>query len=388
MRTDTEARRGFTLVELLVVIAIIGILAGMTLAGVSRYMQTARMGRLQATFSNLNTLLTDYYAANDTFPPAYGYVNFEMRDTPIDCPPDADPSNDVTALEDPSCLDPDDPAHYSLLSYMDYLGQMNNFDLYDPFTEQTGYDTNADNYIDDMEYSPQKTDGTSEIDSLGNVLGLFDSTDPLSRTEAFKSAMILNSPRPLLYFPVNRRQAERVAKEWFEYADDNQNNDDNFWNDNPRPENFFDVTANDSILELLSEGRPLGDVDDAGDADFPPTKYDAFVLMSIGPNLDTYGFLREMPLVIDNENPQMIDFINGAYAPELRYHIFAMLVYIMASRDANQNGKLDFDFIARKGEEGSELFDSDGDTIPDKKLNMLFDMKNLDGPGPVIFVSE
>ncbi|MBI3119761.1 MAG: type II secretion system protein, partial [Candidatus Hydrogenedentes bacterium] len=66
-------RRGFTLIELLTVIAIIAILAGLTMTVLPRMREKAKITKIKGTMANLNTALTNYFATNNSYPPAYGY---------------------------------------------------------------------------------------------------------------------------------------------------------------------------------------------------------------------------------------------------------------------------------------------------------------------------
>ena len=104
LHADRRGRKGFTLVELLTVIAIIGILAGLTAAGLSRAMFSARMTDMENRMGNVRDLLIDYYTENGTFPPAYGYVQTDIRDEDVDCLLDGNPANDETPRENPTCL--------------------------------------------------------------------------------------------------------------------------------------------------------------------------------------------------------------------------------------------------------------------------------------------
>jgi general secretion pathway protein G len=70
----------FTLIELLVVMAVIGVLAAITLAGLSGAQGKAVRDRTRAEVAALSNAIERYKAQNDTYPPpqggANGYLNF------------------------------------------------------------------------------------------------------------------------------------------------------------------------------------------------------------------------------------------------------------------------------------------------------------------------
>lgn len=366
MQTDRRVRRGFTLIELLTVIAIIGILAGLTAAGLTRAIHQARMTEMYNRMGNVEDLLYIYYTENGTFPPAYGYINPDTRDVAVDCLLDGDPTNDLTPREDPTCLNPTNVAppdaedlpraHFFLSSYMRELGQANNKDLYDPWSDS--YDTDGDGRISYLEYLPLEDrelhpedilyeDGT--IAARNNPSGeLRTSAPPVDEIQELLNADM----RPFIYIPVNRRQAERVGQWYFDNLGANPIPDE--------PDDAGDI--NDTLQEDLANFSAANEF-----SEIPPGKYDAFVLMSVGPSNNTYGLLRELT--------NMVDVVNN-YPQNYRYHILGHLLYFMMTRDADDNGKFDFTFEGRK------------DLDSDEQLYFLPDPNFIAAPGPPTVVSS
>jgi len=156
---------------------------------------------------------------------------------------------------------------------------------------------------------------------------------------------------------------KKVSKEWIrewetEYASNSDENNP-LTLGGPRPNDQNDVNG---TLQSMN---------------FPPARYDAYVLVSVGPTLDTRG------LVYDTINNGLIDI--SEYQPNYRYHVAAMASYFMLTRDLNirttggeieGDGELDFDFNSRN--KGQQKFLDNG-------------FPTMEGPGvagPLIFKSE
>jgi len=94
---------------------------------------------------------------------------------------------------------------------------------------------------------------------------------------------------------------------------------------------------------------------------FPPPKYDAFVLISIGPKEGTFGILPS-----DESGTDM-------------YHKLALRAYYLATRDINNggegNGVLDFDFRARTKQDESKILEDEA-----LGLGLLPNGQPLEGP--------
>ena len=217
--------------------------------------------------------------------------------------------------QDPAVLT---DAHHELRPYMYMIGQFNNRDLYDNFARS--FDADDDGSIGPLEYQPPGI--KAGPNSFTFATTLYDGSGA--------GSLLQQTERPLIYIPVNLRQVEEAARFWYQ-----QNPND------PRP--------ND--LSIFNQMR------------FPPATYNAFVLMSVGPNENTFGLLP--------------DSVSGSFNPRYTYHILGIMAYFMATRDADDNGLLDFEYRARTREGEAK-----------NPNNLLPDPQRQNGQGPVIFVAE
>lgn len=310
-------QRGFTLLELLTVIAIIAILASMIFVAGSRALERAKLRRMHNAMLQIRTIMTAYYTESNTYPPAYGYVPWDMRE--------ADPSDHPNNV------------YYFLKPYMVSLRSYDDQSLYDEFSES--YDTNRDGRIGLLEYSPigDKKLDTQRVDF---PLTLYNGSNLPNQVQK----QLDTTRRPFIYIPVNSRQFKKARRYWIENGD-------------------FLATTWDYNNQELSQ------------ISFPPSEYDAFVLISVGPGGSTFGLL---PDPIGTESAR--DF----------YYITAMRAYFLATRDLNDNGELDFDFTARS-ERGEAKFDRDHPYMVNLESgqrpcnNQLPDPKAPNGYGPYIF---
>jgi len=362
MISHAKRTSGFTLIELLVVIAIIGILAGFIAVGLPRVLTSAKLAKLDNVFLQVRNVLTEYYVDHGSYPPGYGYLDrnaVEYLRNSLDI--------DITgySLDQINDLQTDTnvqgtgrrvrPVHTR--PWMDFLGLHNNDDMLDLFS--IAYDTDADAEISRLEFTPagRLSDPANQSYAFdGNYYEVYgghnDAGVLLSdRNEQLDS----QGPRPLLYFPINTRQFRKVAAGWYDQAaaDSERTQSD------PRPDDS-DLGANPALL----------------DTSFPPPNYDAYVLISVGPNIHTGGLIYELT------NNSDCDMCLGEYgSPAYYYHILGMAAYFMASRDGESggqgDGELDFDYRARttRGQ-----VDSDSNYLPDRGRQRA--------PGPVIFVGE
>lgn len=284
---NVRARRGFTLVELLVVIAIIATLASFLAVAAPRVLESAKLRKLESNALNLRTSLTQYYTQEKSYPAGYGFVSKNFRE-------DNDPSDNP------------DASFYHLRPYTSLLRLQNVDELDDNFSDGTETLRPFNNEIGILEYLPV---GITEAVSLyqqfpqNRYEGPGVSPSPDVAQDLAKQ--LERTSRPMVYIAVNVRQFNRARAYWVEngawFADR--------WN--PSDPNFPQIT-------------------------FPPPTYDAYVLISVGPGGSTYGILPE-PLGTEPERDL--------------YHITALRAYFLATRDLNNNGVLDFDFDARKGDE-------------------------------------
>ena len=362
MTPPLKQTRGFTLIELLVVIAIIGILAGFLAIGLPRALEAAKIAKVENTFLQLRNILTEYLVDHGTYPPAYGYLDRDavefMRQQGTDI-----------ALLQIGALNQLQTTGTSLFQprplytrpWMAYVGQHNNLDLYDPFS--IAFDTDRDGDISRLEYAPfgslddsaQNFSFPTALYDPNNVAGVLQGD--LERQ--FDSQGL----RPILYFPINKRQFRKVAAEWLR----NDRAD-------PRP--------NDSALvngTLMAQR-------------FPPPSYDAYVLISVGPTANTWKLITDFK---DSRDPKVWNRLDpGNYAPAYYYHVLGMAAYFMATRDAENygqgpegDGELDFEFRARtrrgQVESGTKL-----SPPPGRNSNDLPAPGWRKNAGPNIFVGE
>ena len=334
MFTSRHKRAGFTLIELLVVIAIIMILAGLTAAVLPGVLKRAKMARLKSTFMDLRTALAQYYTDHDTYPPAYGYL-VRMRNP-------ADPSQFIVVQNHKP--------------FMVYLERHEDFEVYENFTDG-GADTERNNDISRFEYSPVGNLSVTDPSAtyvMGFTTDIFQdlsnwNSEALSVRQEL-DAMDDRSARPLIYVPIYSRYHRRVAQYWI--------NNDDAGGDNPRPNDLAaGDTGNVELQQLV----------------FPPPRYDSYILMSIGPDGTTAG----MVYAGNTAEFNLGDYVTAGPNGDLSYHFLGHAIYFMATRDADGNKQLDFDYEARTTR-GEAQFE--GNNLPDPLRPR--------GGGPMIFVTK
>lgn len=318
---------GFTLIELLTVIAIITILTGLTAVVLSRAREKARIARSEAALNGLRTEFVAYSTKhNESFPPAYGYLLEPWKET-------------LPAAQ-----------QYCLRPYMALLGHFREDGLYDEFS--VSYDTDRNKMIGLLEYSPLGT-------KTGPDEYTFDNT--LFAGPRAPQGEEFDGKRPYVYIPVNKAQAKKVAKYYYRVALTDGRVDDGM---NAR---VWDSTADE--LQGLR---------------FPPPRYDAFVLIGVGPAGNTWGVADPDPAV--GEPPEDDPAI---------YHIRALRAYFLATRDANENMKPDFDLRNRTGAGGEDAspasYADKGFPVAQYPLLCLLPVQAAGeeaAPGPIIYVYE
>ena len=325
---DRPRERGVTLVELLVAIAIIGILASMIVVSLPRGpgRRPTKLSNLKNVQNQIRSEATAYlsFSGRDSYPPRYGYKQWNVAEG--------------TTVENEL---------YHLEPYLAHLKRAGIFDLYDPFGSDT-HDTDKDGEISLLEFSP-----------FGSQNDQFDITYPDTLYDGAslggEVATQLGEHRPLVYIPVDSEQAKKVAQ-YFSLVAEAGDVEEGFYARRWRPTEMF-----------ASGPNPIAGLE------FPPPRYDDFVLISMGPYEDAGGLLAE--------DPDFMSDLAGISDGGDVYHILALRAYFLATRDVNGNGFLDFDFNARsKNKEG------DPASYPGyeaNNLNLLPDGSN--GGGPVIY---
>lgn len=288
-------QRGFTLIELLTVIAIIALLAGMTAAILPRVLEKAKLSSLDNDILQIRTGLVSYFADHkDSFPPAYGYIKWEAKDKP------------VPAVSD-----------YLMEPYMSAIGMYNEPKLLDRFSDS--FDGNRDGKIDLLEFMPigikNPIKDTVQFKPDNGIYGIHN----VDYAEVLGAISKGGAKRPFYYVPVNLAQFKK-AREYFVTTgkDDSQGvADAGAWN-------FAD--------QRISALR------------FPPAKYDAFVLVSVGPSANTFG------VVAPDDSVKFLNMPSGLTQRDY-HHILCLCSYFRATRDLDNNlqgdGLLDYDFRAR-----------------------------------------
>jgi len=306
------ARRGFTLIELLTVVAIIAILAAMLFIAGPRVIEMARLANLQNTCNQIRTIAVAYLASKQSLPPAYGYKL--------------------------------GTGGYNIKPYLAFFdNEFGNFKIYDPFGLDT-YDTDQDGVLSLLEYCPIGT-----RDAIGNPIflpGLYVGPSSVPVEENLQRNA---KQRPLVYIPVNLKDAEKVRDYYLLLAalPDPVRARDGEYGNCWRPNESLAPAKNPLSARIV----------------VPPRKYDAFVLISVGPNHHTGGILTPPPEFIADLN-------DAGIAPKDYYYYFALRAYYLATRDANKDGNLDFDYQNRvKGNDDKKF------PLPDGSMR----------PGPVIY---
>lgn len=347
-----ERRRvgGFTLIELLTVIAILSILAAITAVAVPRVLERARITDVQADFKIIATALQQYYADHGSYPLAYGFTFFGSRP-----------------------VGPGNPITFKHTSYLEDTNLYGETAVYDRFSRN--HDTNGDDIISLLEFVPLITNPTAP--SSARDVNPFPTPSPNDPPYPINnncggavelSVLDLNcmqrrssSQRPYVYIPYHQKDLDRMKNQVWR-------NDPNYPNGEP------------STPWTWTQGW---------DSDFNPPpnpkgtlaapKYDGFVLVGMGPMGNTHG-------VIDPPGPDLDWLAGNGINPVNWYHVVAMGAAYLATRDFNDNGVLDFDYVARsRNSEAGQLI------VPGNQA-ATFNLRNLpDGSqlyGPMIYKSS
>jgi len=186
----------------------------------------------------------------------------------------------------------------NLQTYMSYISLFGAIDFHDRFS--SSYDANNDKLINFMEYTPFDP-GTNSFAPIDGAI----------YPPAYPAVLAPNGrqdreQRPYIYAPYNSKQMEKLRRELAAAGE--------------IP--WAGATWNTNYDSALG---------------YPPPRYDGFVLISVGPGGSTSGVA----------SPQNEAAFLSTVVPETAYNVLALRAAYQASRDLNDNGILDFDFIGR-----------------------------------------
>ncbi len=202
---------------------------------------------------------------------------------------------------------------FYLVPYMARIGEFTNEKLLDRFSYTD--DANQNGVVDRLEFTPKGIQT-----GPGRFLFPENPADPdyVPRYTGAPPLPASDEPAPYIYLPVNKRQADQYAT-WF----------------------FKRWKSTDMVkyMYAMDDGPGAGNnpVEDYN-MSFPSAQYDDYVIISVGPWGQTGGITANAPAVAD---------------ARLQYHIDVLRAYFLATRDANENRLLDFDYRARKQGEGT-----------------------------------
>lgn len=275
---------GFTLIELLTVIAIISILAGLTAVALPRALERARITDATSDMKGIADSLHGYYTDNGTYPPGYGYQLFQ------------DNASSVVFNHHP---------------YMGDIGINKALKAYDRFSQN--YDTNGDSVLSRLEFIPLPNDHQPPLYTPPptSFLDMPADQDPYPGGEPVANEDVPereNEQRPYVYVPYYKKDIDRMRR--------------------IAGENWDGVVWNNAFM--------------TDDTIYPPPQYDAFVLLSVGPLENTRGLI-----VPPNGDDAYLATTYAATDSARAYYILAMRAAYLATRDATEDGQLDFDYIAR-----------------------------------------
>lgn len=328
MYTRRASVRGFTLIELLTVIAIIGILASLTAAVLPRVLTKAKITGQRSNFNSIATALATYSVDNGgSFPPGYGYIVDAAFQNTIEA--------DYPNLPGGPDFD-ENSFDFVVQPYTAALKIAQMTDLQDKFAEN-GVDSDGDGLLQLLEYEPVGFKSGTSSYTFDFCLYTERGTCPQEESRQLQA-----KGRFPVYIPVNGQQFDRYAQ--FLY---NQNATD------PRPRDS-DVNISDPGWQSLMLLR------------FPPNKYDRYVLIGGSPDGGVFGMLDVLP-----------QRYRDVLSPYFIYHWEAMVAYFMATRDAEGDGYLDFDYTARTQHDAGK-----------PEANNLPEFERRRGGGPLIFTSQ
>lgn len=366
----THHSRGFTLIELLTVIAIIAILAGITAGTLPGVIERARITDVKSDWNAIQKGLTAYYTEHNTYPPGYGFRTWLSREHQPGITRDfqfVDPGPYRGEIE---WNDKSSPDMYNFVPYTVAIDIQGSADLYDFYSP--GADTDQNGYISAMEFFPANGSLNMFMPWAGRNI---QDTEELPET-------------PFIYAPVNLEVFRRLVGAIQVNSQRVANVDEG-----------RKITPDTNVFiyggQKYWTGLSWPDTNLSGNQymgkyvrDVVAPRYDAYVLISAGPQQSTaglacpgYSLLGQDPQAMENN---FLNSISPLYIRESPYQALALRTYYLATRDANQNGEPDFSYEARRAGESKTLDASE--SADEIQLYSLPDGSR--GYGPLIFHQE
>lgn len=288
---------GFTLIELLTVIAIIAILASISLVAIPQYLEKAKIVKTETNMQSAVKALSEIAARSDNtggFPPAYGFIKAESREVAAGSLTDAD---------------------HVLIPYTVPAGIHGDTGVFQVPGFAQNYDNNGDRALGLMEYLPlgQRDPATTSY-TFSNELYTGSNFPMSGAVNEVQTQLQPTEGRPFVYVPFNSRQLATAQKYWI----------DNGEADEPVGGASFPANTAPAL-----QGRMF----------FPPSQYDGFVLIGNGVG-GTDGGLTAI---------QAPGTPGTDYEARHVYHVLALRIAFLATRDLDGDQQLDYDYRARKG---------------------------------------
>jgi prepilin-type N-terminal cleavage/methylation domain-containing protein len=330
----TVCARGFTLIELLVVIAIIAILASLLVVAGPGVLMRAKLADVRNDMNQIRTALATYYSQWDSYPPGYGYRLWGWQKLVAEAAAQGLPA-------------PEEGELFQLVPYTAMIGYHGNLDVYDRFDTEESHDTDRDGNLRPLEFLPVGTENPPGSDNIVFPADLYPGAEAM-----VDAALQLDEQRPYIYIPVNLDQFEKVKRYYYrqyEATGDVRYMNAKVWDD-----------TDAALVQVISTDEA------SGGRDATPPRYDSYVLISKGPYGSTCGLLA--------------DTLGGEGLDP--YRILGLRTYFLATRDYNDNDKLDFDYVARSQQgENEDAYDAGEEALAKMPSGTA-------EPGPLIYVVE